>query len=222
MPTSPSLSTTPCPQTAKWWQDRFKEKFLEANNKSSNIELVLLGDSIMHAWEAEGYEEWQRHFAGIETLNLGFAGDRTEHVLWRIENGALEGISPKIIALLIGTNNIGHRVESIDETLKGIISIINLVNKKIPNAKVLLFAVFPRSKRPSARLRLRVNDLNKRLEETVEDTDVCYVDLTHLFLDEHGILNEDVSPDYLHLSRHQYKKWAEYIQPIIDKHLSNI
>jgi beta-glucosidase len=217
-----SLSTTPEPQTPIWWHKRFKEKLLEAKINATEIELVLLGDSIMHEWETEGANAWSKVFADVNTLNLGFAGDRTEHVLWRLENGALEHISPKLTTLLIGTNNIGHRIESTGDTLAGILSIIELIKQKAPNTQILLFAVFPRSKRPTAPLRQRVNELNEQLLKTMANTDICYEDLTHLFLDEHGILQEDVAPDFLHLSSKQYEKWAEYIRPILDVLLSPV
>jgi beta-glucosidase len=214
------LSTTPQPQTPIWWYERFQEKLLEAQTNAAKTELVLLGDSIMHAWEAEGADAWNKVFTDINTLNLGFAGDRTEHVLWRLENGALEHITPKVTALLIGTNNIGHRIESTEETLAGILSIIKSIKQKAPNTQILLFAVFPRSKRPTAPLRQRVNELNEQLLKTTANTDICYKDLTHLFLDERGILQDNVAPDFLHLSSKQYEKWAEYIRPIFDVLLS--
>jgi len=103
-----------------WWLQRHQQKLAERETLKKNLELMFLGDSITHAWEVEGSEHWQQHFAHRKAFNLGFAGDRTEHLLWRIQNGEINNLSPKWVVLLIGTNNAGHRHDSPQEIAAGI------------------------------------------------------------------------------------------------------
>jgi hypothetical protein len=86
-----------------WWLQRHQQKLAERETVEKNLELMFLGDSITHAWEVEGSEHWQQYFAHRKAFNLGFAGDRTEHLLWRMENGEINNLSPKWVVLLIGT-----------------------------------------------------------------------------------------------------------------------
>ena len=118
-----TISTTACVQTAKWavkwWKPRHEEK-LALKENMGQVDLVFLGDSITHAWDNCGKKTWDQYYAKRHALNLGFSGDRTEHVLWRLENGAVEGINPKLLVLMIGTNNAGHREEPSKFTAIGI------------------------------------------------------------------------------------------------------
>lgn len=114
-----------------WWQVRHDEKLIEAKNK--NVDVLLLGDSITHGWEKGGRENiWQQYYPGLTHFNLGFSGDRTEHVLWRIQHGSVDHLQAKLTILMIGTNNTGHRMDPAKHTALGVKAIIDALQSKIP------------------------------------------------------------------------------------------
>ena len=119
------------------------EKFL-SQAKKGDIDLLFLGDSITQGWNNN--EVWRRHFGPRKAANFGIGGDRTEHVLWRIQNGELEGIAPKVTVLMIGTNNSGANTP--EEIAQGITAIVDELRKRLPNTKILLLGVFPRGESP--------------------------------------------------------------------------
>ena len=129
-----------------WWLARHQQKLAEIAQKGSKAQLVFLGDSITHAWEDFGEQTWQQYYQSLDAINLGYAGDRTENLLWRIQNGELDGLNPKLVVLLIGTNNAGHRKEHPDDTALGIQVILQTISDKLPNCKILLLAIFPRGR----------------------------------------------------------------------------
>ena len=120
-----------------WWDDRHLEK-LEENKKMKETEMIMIGDSITHHFESEGKKVWNKYLKPLNVFNLGFSGDRTENVLWRLRNGEVEGLSPKLITLMIGTNNTGHRTEPPEETAVGIKEILRELRARMPEAKILL------------------------------------------------------------------------------------
>jgi lysophospholipase L1-like esterase len=215
-------STTPVAQTAawaqKWWMPRHLAK-LEEKKQLGDVQLVFIGDSITHAWENKGKRAWKEYYAKYNALNLGYSGDRTEHVLWRLENGELDGISPKAIVLMIGTNNVGHRKEESVKTAAGIKAILDTIAAKQPKAKVLLLAIFPRGANNEAPLR-KLNDATNQIIQTYADGErVIYLNINDKFLDKEGNLSRLVMPDLLHPIAPQYKVWAEAIAPTLDKML---
>jgi hypothetical protein len=102
---SNSLSVIPAQRIEDWWQQRHQQKLNECHTLGNKLDIIFMGDSITHAWEVEGEAAWQHYYTHQKTLNLGYAGDRTEHLLWRIQNGEINGLCPKLLVLLIGTNN---------------------------------------------------------------------------------------------------------------------
>ncbi|ETX12481.1 acetylglucosamine-6-sulfatase [Marinomonas ushuaiensis DSM 15871] len=215
-PSSSVLALNPMPQEAVWWLPRHEEK-LALKESMSRVDLVFLGDSITHAWEKEGAEIWEEYYAMRHALNLGFDGDRTENVLWRLEHGEVDGIQPKLLVLLIGTNNSGHRQDKAEDTAKGIKQILSVLAEKLPNTKVLLLAIFPRSAKPTQKLRLLNNVINQKILNYADNEHVFYLDINHCFLDEEGRLTSNVMNDFLHPNESQYKVWAEVIEPHIAK-----
>ena len=136
------VATTPAERLGEqWWRERHEQKV--AVTKAGNVELAFLGDSITHSWEGGGKKAWDHYYAGRRAADFGFSGDRTEHVLWRLENGEVEGIKPKVAVLMIGTNNLGNK-ESVEDTIAGVKAVVKSLRDKLPETKVLLLAVFPR------------------------------------------------------------------------------
>jgi len=142
-----SESTTPVVQNTewakKWWKPRHEEK-LKLKAEMGQVDLVFLGDSITHRWEEEGKRFWKKYYGSRKALNLGFRGDSTEHVLWRLKHGEVDGINPKLVVLMIGTNNAGERQEKPELTARGIKAILDDLKVRLPDTKILLLAIFPR------------------------------------------------------------------------------
>lgn len=203
------LSCMPSARTEAWWLSRHAEKQAEVDKATADI--VFLGDSITHAWELEGEQAWERHFAAMNCINLGYAGDRTEHVLWRIENGELAFKKVDFVCLLIGTNNAGHRSDPAEEISQGIASIVARVQGALPTAKIILNAIFPRSRKPTQRMRLLVNETNTLIRRFCDGEQVYWLDINAQLLTKDGFLEANVMPDYLHPNAEQYKIWAQAI-----------
>mgnify|MGYP000093386846 CR=1 FL=1 len=209
------LSVIPTERNEAWWQQRHQQKISELQGLNQPIELMFLGDSITHAWEVEGEAYWQQHFAHRKALNLGFAGDRTEHLLWRIQNGEINSLSPKWVILLIGTNNAGHRHDSPEEIADGVKAILGELKQRLPNSKILLMAIFPRSRNKSKRMRKRVDSANKLIKEYSDGKQLLWLDINHHFLTDEGVLLESVMPDLLHPNAAQYYVWAKAVLSFI-------
>ncbi|NQZ57453.1 MAG: acetylglucosamine-6-sulfatase [Lentisphaeraceae bacterium] len=176
------------------------------------VDLIFLGDSIIHFWENRGSSVWEKYYSKRNTLNLGFSGDRTEHVLWRLNNGAVDGINPKLLILMIGTNNTGHRKDKSADTAKGIEAILETLEKKLPKTKILLLAVFPRGAKPGDKMR-RLNDgINEIIKDFHDGKRVHYLSINNKFLDAEGMMSRKVMKDFLHPNKEQYKVWAEAIE----------
>lgn len=166
-------------------------------------------------WEAEGRVFWDEYYGSLNALNLGFNGDRTEHVLWRLAHGAVEGIEPKCLVLLIGTNNTGHRQDAPQETALGIQAILAILRVKLPKTKILLLAIFPRSAKPTQKMRVLNDEVNRLMQAYADTEEVVYLDINECFLDDNGRVSPEVMGDYLHINAAQYRVWAEAIAPYI-------
>lgn len=213
------LSTTPAPQTAKWWQPRFEQK--KALAKQGGWELVFIGDSITHGWENGGKAVWQKYFGSYKALNLGYSADRTEHVLWRLDNGELEGNQPKLFVVMIGTNNNGHRKpeqESTADTVAGVKAILDRLGQKAPQSKVLLLAIFPRGASPKDGLRVRNEAVNAEIQKFADNKRVFWLNINAKFLQPDGTLSKEIMPDLLHPNAKGYEIWAESILPAVKQH----
>jgi N-acetylglucosamine-6-sulfatase len=198
-----------------WWKKRFENKLKEV--AEGGHELVFIGDSITHGWEGKGKEIWEKYYADRKPLNLGYSGDRTEHVLWRLMNGELDGVDPKAYVLMIGTNNTGHRRADPKETATGIKVILELLQDRTPDAEILLLSVFPRGEQPDDELR-RINDgVNRIIKTYAEDPAIHWLDLTETFVDDEGVLPKAVMPDFLHPQEEGYRMWAEAMEPTLKK-----
>jgi lysophospholipase L1-like esterase len=208
---SKSLSVISTKRTEDWWQLRHQQKLAGLQEISEHIDILFLGDSITHAWEVEGEEYWQQHFAHRRALNLGFAGDRTEHLLWRLQNGAVKGLSPQWVILLIGTNNAGHRLDAPEDIATGVQTILDELQLQLPTSKILLMAIFPRSRNSNKPMRQRVNASNALIKTFADGKQIHWLDINHQFLTENGVLLESVMPDLLHLNAPQYHKWGDAI-----------
>lgn len=203
-----------------WWLPRHRAKLEEARRmvaEGRSPQLVFIGDSITQGWEKSGAPVWARHYARYNPLDLGFGGDRTENVLWRLENGALDGLDPKLVVLMVGTNNTGHRADPPADTVAGIRRNLEAVRARLPNARILLLAIFPRGAAaddPQRRLNDAVNGL---LPALADGQAISFLDINRVFLDAQGQLAPSVMPDYLHPEEHGYALWAQEMQPALER-----
>lgn len=202
-----------------WQMRRHAEKLKEAKGKKYPV--VFIGDSITHFWETRGKGAWARYFSSGSrmALNLGFSADRTEHVLWRIENGELDGCETKCIVLMIGTNNAGHKSfqsEPPSDTILGIRRILDVIAEKQPKATVILTAIFPRGATRDDPLRKRNDAVNAEICKFADGNRVVWCDFNDKFMDRQGRLSTEVFPDLLHPGPIGYEIWASSVIPLID------
>jgi enterochelin esterase-like enzyme/lysophospholipase L1-like esterase len=212
------LSILPEVQTAQWavqwWRPRHESKLAE-RKLMKQVDLLMIGDSITHGWENAGKSTWQKYYANRQALNLGFSGDRTEHVIWRIQNGAVDDIQPKLAVIMIGTNNAGHRREASARTAAGIRRIINELQLRLPKTKILLLGIFPRGETRNDPMR-RLNEATNEIIKDFADNDkVWYLNINPHFLEDDGLLPKDVMPDLLHPNSKGYEIWASAVEPTI-------
>ncbi len=182
--------------------------------------VLFLGDSITDQWPSEGSETWS-NLAHYNPANLGVSGDRTEHLLWRVTHGELENIHPKVVVILIGTNNIGNFEDERPEWIAdGIGRIVATVRERLPNAKVLLLGIFPRDGKDSAQ-RKATRDVNNLIRALDDGDQIRFLDIGQRFLDPEGNIPFDIMPDQLHLSARGYAIWYENILPFLTETLSD-
>jgi len=214
-------ATVPTPVNNDWWMGRHRAMVARAGR--GNVDLVMIGDSITHAFGGQpdtgddfhnrGKDTWDLFFGDARTLNLGISGDRTQHVLWRLDNGELDGIRPKVVEIMIGTNNVGSNTP--EEIAAGVCAIADRVHSKLPDAKILLMGVFPRSTAGSDQ-RKAVEQVNAILAKT-KLSNMTYLDIGPVFLDKKGESPDSVMPDKLHPMAYGYRLWAMAMEPTLAK-----
>lgn len=186
-------------------QNRFNEQA-----KTGGFDVLFIGDSITQGWEGPGKKEWEQKIAPFKAANFGISGDRTEHVLWRLEHGNLEGsLDPRVIVLMLGTNNAGQRRDKPEETAAGLGAILARVYERFPRAQILLYAIFPRGAKATDEFR-RINDAaNKIIAQYNGHWNTKFVDINAKLLEADGALSKDIMPDLLHPSEKGYAIWAD-------------
>jgi beta-glucosidase len=174
----------------------------------------MIGDSITQGWEAKGAREvWEKYYGNRHAVNLGIGGDQTQHVLWRLEHGNLDGIHPKLAVLMIGTNNSGSNTP--EQIAAGVRAIVEKLRSSLPATKVLVLAIFPRGPNPEFPSR-KVNEAaNERIAKLADGKNVFYLDIGKKFLKEDGTLTKDIMPDFLHPNPRGYEIWASSIEPTV-------
>jgi lysophospholipase L1-like esterase len=193
------LAATPISRLdLKWWRDRHVAKLAELRRARPN--LIFLGDSITQDWEDAGPEpwrnfvpEWQRFYGDRNAVNLGFKGDTTASLLWRIENGETDGITPKVAVILIGANNLGRLHWSAADTVLGIDTIIAELHRRLPATRVLLLSVLP-SERSEWTTQTTVTINNALTAKYARDPAIAFVDVTSVFMQD-GRLNRELFLD---------------------------
>ena len=222
-------AVTPAPRDSEFWKNRFEE--INRRVYQDNIDLLFVGDSITHFWEgtiypvggdphpATGQAIWNEYYSHRKAANIGIGDDRTENLLWRLDNGNVDGISPKLIVLLIGTNN--WRSNTAQEISDGIVAVVDSLLTKLPQSNILLMGIFPRGERTNE-IRAKMSEANALTADRVAgNRRVTYLDIGQEFSTDDGLLSIDIMPDSLHPSPEGYRIWAEAIEPIVSELLED-
>ena len=213
-PAGTNLAAYPFPKAE--WLIRVKSNIDKAKSIASSIQLVFDGDSITDGWQGGGKQIWEAHYSKLNAFDFGISGDMTQHLLWRLSQGQVDGIHPKLIALMIGTNNMG--TFSPEQIAEGVTAIVNEYRKRCPEAVILLQAIFPRGNLPDNPLRAKIKAVNGILSKLDDGKKVIYIDFGDKFLSADGTLSPEIMPDFLHPNAKGYEIWANAIQPVIDKY----
>lgn len=186
--------------------------------RAGGIDLLFMGDSITDYWRSKGKAVWDKYYGDHHAANFGIGGDRTQHVLWRIENGELDGIDPKVIVLMIGTNNSGS--DSADQIADGVDEIVSEMRTKCPKSKILLLAIFPRNRASDKPEQMeRIHQVNERIAKLNDGKMITFLDINHVFLGPDGKVPAEIMPDFLHPNEHGYQLWADAMEPTLNKML---
>jgi lysophospholipase L1-like esterase len=210
-PPGATLATYPVPHLD--WFGRFETNLDKL--KSGPYELIFDGDSITDNWQGSGKEVWKARYGALKATDFGISGDKVQHVLWRLQHGELDGQNPKLIMLMIGTNNRG---ENPKEVADGIKLVLNEYETRCPNAHILLLGVFPRGAAANNPDRDWIAKVNALISTYDDGKRVTYLDFGAKFLQPDGTLTAEIMPDFLHPSAKGYEIWADAIQPVIDKY----
>lgn len=173
--------------------------------KAGGVDVLFMGDSITEGWAGAGRSVWEKFWAPLKSANFGIGGDRTEHVIWRLRHGELEGIQPKLVVLMIGTNN----GDAAEDVALGIKTIIADINERSPASRILLLGIFPRGPQPAGRE--RNEQVNAIIAKYADNRRLVYMDIGQGFLQPDGTLTAEIMPDFLHLSTKGYQIWADAI-----------
>ncbi|MCX5662241.1 MAG: GDSL-type esterase/lipase family protein, partial [Planctomycetota bacterium] len=199
--TKPAGSPTePAPREGAWMQ---KHEHLLAATPKGPVDVLFLGDSITAGWAGRGKRIWGEYYAPLHAVNLGISGDRTQHVLWRLNHGEVEFVRPKVVVIMIGTNN---GPDSVEATTRGVLAVVKSVQAKLPEAKILLLGIFPRGGANDPP-RVKNKKINQSLAKLDDGKGVRYLDLAPVFLEHDGSITKEIMPDGLHPSADGYVRW---------------
>jgi lysophospholipase L1-like esterase len=201
-------STTPVPAKTngeKWWNGKFEGINKDLKKMEGKVDVAFVGDSITARW---GGDNWQKHWGQYRAVNMGIGGDRTQHVLWRLQNGQLDGYKAKLFVVLIGTNNCDKKTEP-EAVAAGIKAILDLIQARQPQAKILLMGIFPTGEKPNPDRdkKAAVNQLISKFA----DGSVSYIDISAKLVEPDDTISKEVMHDFLHLAPKGYDIWADAI-----------
>jgi lysophospholipase L1-like esterase len=196
---------------------------LVAKTKQGTIDIYFEGDSIARRWGATDYpqylENWNQNFHGWNAADFGWGADRIENILWRLENGELDGIHPKVIVLLAGTNNIGNRIPPggaewvVDNVTKGLQAVLGIMQSKVPDAHIILMGIFPRN--DNMDVIPIIDSINANLARLADGKKIRYLNINDRLAGADGKLHEGMmNADRLHPGLPGYQVWADALKPI--------
>jgi beta-glucosidase len=184
--------------------------------KSARYPVLFFGDSLTEGWDTT---VWKDYLAPRGVLNAGVSGDRTDNLLWRLEHGNLAGLQPKVVVLLIGTNDLAYG-RSPSYTADGIRANLEVLRQHLSEARILLLGLLPREAVPSAPLRTEVAQVNRLIRDCADDQHIFYAEIGDVLLTSDGLLSAEVSPDQLHFTARGYALLVARFEPELDRLLS--
>jgi lysophospholipase L1-like esterase len=205
----------PTPRTDE--NSKLAHEQLLAKKTQGTISAYFIGNSITRRWGATDYPDllanWKQNFFGWNAADFGWGADRTEHMLWRLENGELDGVNPKVIVIAAGTNNVGGRPGGegkVEDITRGIRAIVDKAREKAPNATIVLMGIFPRD----VAVMPEINSINRNIARFADGKTIRYVSINDKLADANDKLYEGMTVDGLHLSLKGYQIWADALNPI--------
>lgn len=210
--------TTPVPRND--WLREVQANHSRARITAESINIIFDGDSITNNWVIGGAKIWEQHIQPMGVFNFAMNGDQTQHLLWRLQQGQLEGLNPKLVVLLVGTNNLGHG-QSPEQTVEGIKAVVTRYREQCPAATLLLQAIFPCKPEASDPRRDEIRRTNEQLKSLTSDKKLVFVDFGTHFLEADGRLNSKIMYDHLHLTPYGYQLWADALLPTIQSILAS-
>jgi lysophospholipase L1-like esterase len=212
----------PAPRTDK--NSQLAHEQLLAKTKRGRVDIYFEGDSITRRWGASDYpellENWRKNFFGWNAADFGWGADRVENILWRLENGELDDVNPKVIVLLAGTNNVGGRVppEGIDtaaaNVTKGLEAVVRVMQSKAPEAVIVLTGIFPRN--DNMAVMPEIDKINANLARMGDGRKIRYININDQLADHDGKLHSGMLNDHdkLHPLLNGYQVWADALKPV--------
>jgi beta-glucosidase len=189
------------------WMERYES--INARARQGKIDLIYIGDSIVERFDGVGKGIWDRYYEPRNALNLGISGDRTQHVIWRLDHGNIDGISPKLTIIMIGQNNGGHNTSI--EIAEGVTEVVKRVRTKLPDSKILLLAIFQRREKPTPE-RAVLAEANEIISKLANSSSIAYMDINSVFVRPDGTIPSSLMPDFEHPNERGFKLWAEAIE----------
>jgi len=199
----------------KWWRGNCERINADIKKMEGKIDLAFVGDSITARWKGDS---WNKHWGAYRAVNMGIGGDRTQNVLWRLQNGQLDGYQARLFVLMIGTNNCDKKTNPAD-VAAGIKAILELIKTKQPKAKILLLGILPTGEKPNPgrEKKAAVNELISKFA----GGSVHYMDIGAKFLEPDKSISKEVMKDFLHLAPKGFDIWAEAISGKVKELMSD-
>ena len=204
-----------------WWANRFLSRHVEIEKlKGRKVDLVLLGDSIMHFWQWKHPASWAKLTKGRTVLNLGYGGDCTHNVIWRVEHGELDGYDAKCVVLMIGTNNNSSKHTKPENVATAVMKIVGMIRERQPNATIVLHPIFPRGSSAQSVRHASARERNDRTNVILEDLakkdgKVVWLDFNKRFLDKTGWVPRSLMADEIHPSDAGYDIWMSELEKVL-------
>jgi lysophospholipase L1-like esterase len=191
--------------------------------RRGRIDVYFAGDSITRRWGATDYPDllanWRQNFFGWNAANFGWGADTVQNILWRVENGELDNVHPKVIVLLAGTNNVGRTAPPanddarVDDISRGIRAVVDAMRARAPRATIVLMAIFPRN--DNIAVMPTINRINTRLAGLADGKAIRFLDINSRLADANGLLFDGMMGDRLHPTLQGYQVWADALKPIL-------
>jgi lysophospholipase L1-like esterase len=197
---------------------------LLAKAKQGGIDVYFVGDSITRRWGtsdkqyADLLANWNANFHGWNAGDFGWGADRIEHMLWRLEHGEIDGVNPKVIVILAGTNNVGRQPgddATVADITSGLKALVALCHEKAPQAKIILTAIFPRN--DNIAVMPTINRINANLAPLADGKTVYFINVNDRLADKNDVLFPGMTRDQLHPTVQGYQIWADALKPLLTK-----